>query len=138
NRECYGLLRDLRSYQNSAKMISARASYGSSVRHAVIVVGVPHNPTLFPYTTLFRSAASPSTRCTPCRGRSRETRSGFRLLPRQGDRKSTRLNSSHSQTSYAAFCSTKKLVITVWRARSPSGRVCVSRTRGAFGWGVPP
>src|SRR2546430_8136967 len=65
----------------------------------------PPRSTLFPYTTLFRSPAA-------CTG-SGETGSG-RLhavdgmdFP-QGDRKSTRLNSSHSQISYAVFCLKKK------------------------------
>src|SRR2546430_8059725 len=63
----------------------------------------PPRSTLFPYTTLFRSAPSsaPSTsrkfflEVVPgtCPGR---------------DRKSTRLNSSHSQISYAVFCLKKK------------------------------
>src|SRR2546427_2021839 len=73
----------------------------------------PPRSTLFPYTTLFRSGADP--------GRSPGQR-GHRVpegLPAQrapasagagggGDRKSTRLNSSHSQISYAVFCLKKK------------------------------
>src|SRR5205085_5825674 len=61
----------------------------------------PPRSTLFPYTTLFRSWKQPSSpsrccasrACRRCRGR---------------DRKSTRLNSSHSQISYAVFCLKKK------------------------------
>src|SRR2546428_4358826 len=65
----------------------------------------PPRSTLFPYTTLFRSSAPESARTTrpsarasgpcPC-GRGRR------------DRKSTRLNSSHDQISYAVFCLKKK------------------------------
>src|SRR5438270_5666467 len=64
----------------------------------------PPRSTLFPYTTLFRSASP----------RSRDL---LRLADDGGlaqlsllleDRKSTRLNSSHSQISYAVFCLKKK------------------------------
>src|SRR2546430_5920616 len=65
----------------------------------------PPRSTLFPYTTLFRSRA-PSAR--PPRARAHadaEVRAdpvGSRAECQ--DRKSTRLNSSHSQISYAVFC----------------------------------
>src|SRR5207247_10443772 len=67
----------------------------------------PPRPTLFPYTTLFRSfaarssSAPTSTRPTTTRRCAATTRgwaSGCR------DRKSTRLNSSHEWISYAVFC----------------------------------
>src|SRR2546427_2755416 len=74
----------------------------------------PPRSTLFPYTTLFRSLAA--------RGGGRELAGERRgpFLPREmacvgqldrereRDRKSTRLNSSHSQISYAVFCFKKK------------------------------
>src|SRR2546429_4397809 len=65
----------------------------------------PPRSTLFPYTTLFRSALPPAR---------------SQLLPREpiwislvrcmrmADRKSTRLNSSHGYISYAVFCLKKK------------------------------
>src|SRR2546421_9456373 len=64
----------------------------------------PPRSTLFPYTTLFRSE-----------GREARLSQGH-LAVRQGggrrhphvDRKSTRLNSSHDQISYAVFCLKKK------------------------------
>src|SRR6266542_3413442 len=59
----------------------------------------PPRSTLFPYTTLFRSA----TGCP--RWRSRSDRSH---TPSTADRKSTRLNSSHGSISYAVFCLKKK------------------------------
>src|SRR5688572_31428078 len=72
----------------------------------------PPRSTLFPYTTLFRSLRfAPSReldRPVPIRIRLQhrdELRSGGK--PRR-DRKSTRLNSSHSQISYAVFCLKKK------------------------------
>src|SRR5688572_32384955 len=60
----------------------------------------PPRSTLFPYTTLFRSPSDlTSRRYRPC----------WSLMTAcSGDRKSTRLNSSHSQISYAVFCLKKK------------------------------
>src|SRR5688572_30935483 len=82
----------------------------------------PPRSTLFPYTTLFRSrggaatggpgAAARSPGAGGRRGsagRARVPRGGDpRRPPRRLDRKSTRLNSSHSQISYAVFCLKKK------------------------------
>src|SRR2546427_12905322 len=69
-----------------------------------LMIRRPPRSTLFPYTTLFRSVgtgAIPHHHRT--RGRPvRHHRHG------QLDRKSTRLNSSHSQISYAVFCLKKK------------------------------
>src|SRR2546430_13465341 len=67
-----------------------------------LMIRRPPRSTLFPYTTLFRSDPGPLH--TPHRPRARRT------VPsrRRGDRKSTRLNSSHSQISYAVFCLKKK------------------------------
>src|SRR6266567_989504 len=62
----------------------------------------PPRSTLFPYTTLFRSPAR-----WP-RGGRQGAAAGRRETHRAGDRKSTRLNSSHSQISYAVFCLKKK------------------------------
>src|SRR3989440_5334359 len=89
----------------------------------------PPRSTLFPYTTLFRSVTEASTRfarseicgavgriATPPRaveiskGRRRQAMEG-KLISGVGmtrDRKSTRLNSSHDQISYAVFCLKKK------------------------------
>src|SRR2546421_965679 len=76
----------------------------------------PPRSTLFPYTTLFRSRR-------PAFGTSRRHqqisptawRVGLRAGSygnRDGDRKSTRLNSSHDQISYAVFCLKKKKRLT--------------------------
>src|SRR5256885_13262414 len=67
----------------------------------------PPRSTLFPYTTLFRS---PSTfvggaSCGGGMGARMRTRTKSENL---GDRKSTRLNSSHLVISYAVFCLKKK------------------------------
>src|SRR5205085_11901373 len=66
-----------------------------------LMIRRPPRSTLFPYTTLFRSApVAPRTLAAPPHpGTGR---------PRPVDRKSTRLNSSHSQISYAVFCLKKK------------------------------
>src|SRR3712207_7164426 len=82
----------------------------------------PPRSTLFPYTTLFRSDLV--HRLLPVGGGraprlgSRDDRPGPRAAPRQRggphvrrgtqDRKSTRLNSSHANISYAVFCLKKK------------------------------
>src|SRR5688572_32163352 len=60
--------------------------------------------TLFPYTTLFRSHFDIGRR-RPVRHRAA---AAHRCRDGCGDRKSTRLNSSHSQISYAVFCLKKK------------------------------
>src|SRR5688572_32746047 len=81
----------------------------------------PPRSTLFPYTTLFRSKKNLSLTDAQFRQRSIEVitqvqRSYWDLVftlrnlqsKHQVDRKSTRLNSSHSQISYAVFCLKKK------------------------------
>src|SRR6266576_1188661 len=65
----------------------------------------PPRSTLFPYTTLFRSSPGRGSIPTPRRRRSIDAP----LEPRE-DRKSTRLNSSHVENSYAVFCLKKKRV----------------------------
>src|SRR3712207_7960878 len=72
----------------------------------------PPRSTLFPYTTLFRSG--PPDRGRPARrgaGGRDATDDGQDAEPafrRRLDRKSTRLNSSHANISYAVFCLKKK------------------------------
>src|SRR5688572_33211733 len=76
-----------------------------------LMIRRPPRSTLFPYTTLFRSFLSE---------KSSQENSGNRwdfhanfssmLLVLEIDRKSTRLNSSHSQISYAVFCLKKKIL----------------------------
>src|SRR5690242_21464495 len=74
------------------------------------MIRLPPRSTLFPYTTLFRSAGLART--------AGHRRGGLQGPPRlaadhaegagQRDRKSTRLNSSHMSISYAVFCLKKK------------------------------
>src|SRR5256885_16652058 len=71
-----------------------------------LMIRRPPRSTLFPYTTLFRSPIH-----LPGRVLHRQLaalRGAGRLLPAAGDRKSTRLNSSHLVISYAVFCLKKK------------------------------
>src|SRR5688572_31478141 len=84
----------------------------------------PTSLTLFPYTTLFRSFVTVGRplrehplddridlrgqRCDQRAGRRQRTVDDFLRQLRGGDRKSTRLNSRHSQTSYAVFRLKKK------------------------------
>src|SRR2546430_8037747 len=83
----------------------------------------PPRSTLFPYTTLFRSQATvlpvlirtgryvlPFVKNLAWIAR-RDPRAALRQLFR--DRKSTRLNSSHSQISYAVFCLKKKILVSL-------------------------
>src|SRR2546430_10798669 len=65
----------------------------------------PPRSTLFPYTTLFRSLRGGQRLVD---GLTDDQRIGPEQVPERGDRKSTRLNSSHSQISYAVFCLKKK------------------------------
>src|SRR2546430_12802036 len=90
----------------------------------------PPRSTLFPYTTLFRSPHGGVGR----RDEPQETEPGGRReqrpAPREpvrcsrrppgSDRKSTRLNSSHSQISYAVFCLKKKKNMHQAFAHDPS------------------
>src|SRR3712207_8215581 len=80
----------------------------------------PPRSTLFPYTTLFRSLwdgtfmsngesfAAPTWEALP--GPVRWRLAGKDTLPGPTDRKSTRLNSSHANISYAVFCLKKKTI----------------------------
>src|SRR3712207_7089908 len=96
----------------------------------------PPRSTLFPYTTLFRSCGGcPRRRASRGRsGRSSIALEFRRLLRRERfegaaevvcghadglrlrlDRKSTRLNSSHANISYAVFCLKKKKTVTIYK-----------------------
>src|SRR5205085_5367578 len=68
----------------------------------------PPRSTLFPYTTLFRSSGPGLARLLLAT----RHRSNGRHVDRK-DRKSTRLNSIHSQISYAVFCLKKKKKNTI-------------------------
>src|SRR5689334_24284182 len=72
-------------------------------RFFFLLIRQPPRSTLFPYTTLFRSPDYSTRRRCPVYPPTPGGVPGF--LP---DRKSTRLNSSHSSISYAVFCLKKK------------------------------
>src|SRR5438445_12825189 len=71
-----------------------------------LMIRRPPRSTLFPYTTLFRSSHRPLAR----RIREQLVRRGRPHVADEyiQDRKSTRLNSSHANISYAVFCLKKK------------------------------
>src|SRR5258707_5277669 len=72
-----------------------------------LMIRRPPRSTLFPYTTLFRSMS----KCAPDQPSAKSTALATNRLPAAGcprDRKSTRLNSSHANISYAVFCLKKK------------------------------
>src|SRR2546430_6690383 len=94
-----------------------------------LMIRRPPRSTLFPYTTLFRSRHRSRLGRAQVQGRDRERQAlklerlqrravlpaprrrgddTLRLCEPRPDRKSTRLNSSHSQISYAVFCLKKK------------------------------
>src|SRR5256885_9916529 len=87
-----------------------------------LMIRRPPRSTLFPYTTLFRSAlskpggdiAAAKQQLAMCgHPNGFTTNIAFRSdRPREVDRKSTRLNSSHLVISYAVFCLKKKKKIT--------------------------
>src|SRR2546430_3649555 len=68
----------------------------------------PPRSTLFPYTTLFRSPLGRDDLDARHELTPGQLRAPARARGQRQDRKSTRLNSSHSQISYAVFCLKKK------------------------------
>src|SRR2546430_11738767 len=73
-----------------------------------LMIRRPPRSTLFPYTTLFRSLIV-RFRVKPEIKPDHSQLFFYRVrVAAEGDRKSTRLNSSHSQISYAVFCLKKK------------------------------
>src|SRR3712207_7297766 len=98
-----------------------------------LMIRRPPRSTLFPYTTLFRSRGGRHRA-----GQGRAHRQGLggaegdprdHAVPAQpwcghlagGDRKSTRLNSSHANISYAVFCLKKKTTTTISSHTRPYG-----------------
>src|SRR3712207_8263826 len=99
-----------------------------------LMIRRPPRSTLFPYTTLFRSPGS-APRGAHLRAGRRRNRGSDKLLDgrrrarppvplpklhrlalllhRPPDRKSTRLNSSHANISYAVFCLKKKIFLAL-------------------------
>src|SRR2546430_17504623 len=90
-----------REVQSIGEIVGAVVVVGGSF---FLMIRRPPRSTLFPYTTLFRSRTR--RRRTGPQGRS--PRAPARRACGQEDRKSTRLNSSHSQISYAVSCLKQK------------------------------
>src|SRR2546430_10772147 len=86
-----------------------------------LMIRRPPRSTLFPYTTLFRSRYSAVDSRTNI---GLWFPGNYQLLPFAHviDRKSTRLNSSHSQISYAVFCLKKKKQTSKTQRRSANER----------------
>src|SRR2546430_3615023 len=97
----------------------------------------PPRSTLFPYTTLFRSVVLyfyPKDHTSGCTREAIAFEAAAATLRKKGavvlgvsrdtvasqDRKSTRLNSSHSQISYAVFCLKKKTILQPHSMRQPT------------------
>src|SRR2546430_12551639 len=81
----------------------------------------PPRSTLFPYTTLFRSGGGDRIGDRPGEAPAHVAHVGGRGGEQRGrelDRKSTRLNSSHSQISYAVFCLKKKTTNTSYSSNT--------------------
>src|SRR3712207_8081940 len=76
-----------------------------------LMIRRPPRSTLFPYTTLFRSTAGIHHRMAgSATGVAKRMHPGSRVFQAPLiDRKSTRLNSSHANISYAVFCLKKKI-----------------------------
>src|SRR5690606_40996507 len=106
-----------------------RSALGSASEHypiCLVQLLRPRRPTLFPYTTLFRSSlaqgGTKGANWKPAKFSSvmaknwRQASFAYTRLPTRSviatrsvvDRKSTRLNSSHVKISYAVFCLKKK------------------------------
>src|SRR2546429_9735836 len=95
--------------------------YSARLRHVYffffLMIRRPPRSTLFPYTTLFRSLFyGPGNGLAYCPEPRRRVQRlarqhGLRRRSEEGDRKSTRLNSSHGYISYAVFCLKKKKTI---------------------------
>src|SRR5688572_32726174 len=90
------------------------------------MISQPPTSTLFPYTTLFRSRLRFNILAAVCDLPKDAVLAALDELCRRGvlvesarDRKSTRLNSSHSQISYAVFCLKKKKTVLKDSATTP-------------------
>src|SRR5689334_24822869 len=83
-----------------------------------LMIRRPPRSTLFPYTTLFRSRLGTPDPLPLCLCRPKQPCRSLGLVlgcgqTERADRKSTRLNSSHSSISYAVFCLKKKKKIHI-------------------------
>src|SRR3712207_7326479 len=104
-----------------------------SFRFVFLMIRRPPRSTLFPYTTLFRSeeVLGQVRELEQAHASLREQHAKLQRLRGQGyklDRKSTRLNSSHANISYAVFCLKKKTLFSTFSsAISSSSSLSLSR-----------
>src|SRR2546430_13685445 len=97
-----------------------------------LMIRRPPRSTLFPYTTLFRSVAEDEVNVQAALVRLVDDQRVVAAqvpVPGPADRKSTRLNSSHSQISYAVFCLKKKDMLPSWCTFAILRRHCLSSLR---------
>src|SRR6478672_12189189 len=89
-----------------ARTLTRTGCHGEAGRRGLffLMIRRPPRSTLFPYTTLFRSRSTLHARLRPL---AKVTAEDMREWVGR-DRKSTRLNSSHDQISYAVFCLQKQ------------------------------
>src|SRR5690606_41650373 len=99
----------------SASRCPYRPSLHSLLRRAALpgfffffMIRPPPRPTLFPYTTLFRSEICIDLSHRPVALMNGYADDADKTAEVMRDRKSTRLNSSHVKSSYAVFCLKKK------------------------------
>src|SRR2546427_8688565 len=95
-----------------------------------LMIRRPPRSTLFPYTTLFRSLQEAETaiKFDPNNESAWSYKTNLLLESAKIDRKSTRLNSSHSQISYAVFCLKKKKKRTHQRKKRRTHEVIQRKT----------
>src|SRR3712207_8751704 len=99
-----------------------------------LMIRRPPRSTLFPYTTLFRSTNTGNSYTRRKEGitaaftRGKRTAKKIERSNLYLDRKSTRLNSSHANISYAVFCLKKKKILYPLRSmkkKHASHRTCI-------------
>src|SRR2546429_1865124 len=100
-----------------------------------LMIRRPPRSTLFPYTTLFRSAGA-ALAVTRSAWELEDGLSGNALVVVDGDRKSTRLNSSHGYISYAVFCLKKKNKNSAGRHPTRECQPTTSRTHAGYAYTV--
>src|SRR5690349_22560057 len=101
------------SFEHVTLSLNTRA-LSTTILFFFLMLRRPPRSTLFPYTTLFRSLAQSRCLVGPRFSDRDDDHAGGndqrrnRVRRGQADRKSTRLNSSHVEISYAVFCLKKK------------------------------
>src|SRR5438874_9659284 len=105
-------------------MMLSRTLYVMLFFFFFLMIRRPPRSTLFPYTTLFRSKL-----CSRISGLKKHILRSVPGCNRVKDRKSTRLNSSHVEISYAVFCLKKKKSHGEDRHHREQGRLGAANTR---------